>query len=160
MVSLWDILVEENEYFGNKAAGSIVYAKKEKEFLIVKRQSKVIDGWKKVKEPGAWSLVISGKQDDKDRNSKITAIREFKEELKYNGKFIISNKPIDYFVDGDFRFSTYVIIVDKKFKPILNWEHEDYKWIKDINKDIKSPIHFGTERLNKKKILKYIKKEI
>jgi hypothetical protein len=42
----------KRSYFGKAAAGAIVYAKKEKAFLVLQRQKDTIDGWKKVKEAG------------------------------------------------------------------------------------------------------------
>lgn len=36
--------VKKQEYFGKKAAGAIIYAKKEKMFLVLQRQKDVIDG--------------------------------------------------------------------------------------------------------------------
>lgn len=144
----------QRSYFGKEAAGAIVYAKKEKAFLVLQRQKDTIDGWKKVKEAGTWSIVVSGKVDDGDKWPKITAKREFKEELHYKGNFKISEKPFDIYEDGSFVFTTFLITVDEIFEPKLNWEHSDFKWIKNFN-DIPTPIHFGTKRLLKKLSIKF-----
>jgi len=136
-------------YFGKAAAGAIVYAKKEKAFLVLQRQKDTIDGWKKVKEAGTWSIVVSGKVDDSDKWPKVTVRREFKEELRYTGQFKISEKPFDVFEDGDFVFTTFVITVDEIFEPKLNWEHSAYVWVTSL-KEIPNPVHFGTKRLFQK----------
>lgn len=137
---------QPRKYFGDGAAGAIVYAKKDRMFLVLQRQKDTIDGWKRVREAGTWSLVVSGKIDADDPNPKETAKREFKEELRYKGQFTISNTPLNVFKDGDFTFTTYVITVDEIFAPKLNWEHSSYKWIKTLD-DIPTPIHFGTKEL-------------
>lgn len=144
----------ERSYFGKAAAGAIVYAKKDNAFLVLQRQKDTIDGWKKVKEAGTWSIVVSGKVDDSDKWPKVTAKREFKEELRYNGSFKISEKPFDVFEDGNFIFTTFFITVDEIFEPKLNWEHSDYKWIKSFD-EIPASIHFGTKRLLKKLSIKF-----
>ena len=136
-------------YFGTSAAGAIVYAKKEKSFLILQRQRGIVDGWKSVKEPGTWSITVSGKVDDSDESPLETVKREFKEELRFSGSFKISNKPFDIFKDDNFIFTTFIITVDEIFDPKLNWEHSDYKWITTL-KEIPKPIHFGTKRLLQK----------
>lgn len=133
-------------YFGTEAAGAIVYAKKDKKFLVLQRQKDTSNPKQKVKEPGTWSIVVSGKVDDTDGNSRNTAKREFKEELKFKGWYTLEDKPFNVFKDGDFKFTTYVIIVDTIFKPDLNWEHSDYKWISKLS-EIPNPIHFGTKEL-------------
>lgn len=58
--------------------------------------------------------------DDKDKWPKVTAKREFKEELHFNGSFKISEKPFDVFEDGDFTFTTFIITVDEIFDVKLN----------------------------------------
>ena len=147
MKSFMDIvrkqMLTEAKYWGHEAGGSVFYSHATGRILFVER-SKDCDG--------GWSMVIGGKKEDTDPDIKITINREIQEEI--GGSFhVISQTPLEIFIDADsstgagFKYFTYFTVVDNEFEPILNAEHDNYKWV-DINHDIlPEPLHFGTKML-------------
>jgi 8-oxo-dGTP pyrophosphatase MutT (NUDIX family) len=80
------------------------------------------------KTAGTWGLV-GGKSEPQDKSPYDTLLREIGEEL---GKTPSIKKvvPLELFVSADenFKYNTYVLIVEKEFIPILNSEHSAYAW--------------------------------
>lgn len=148
-MKLWTNILFEKEYFGKEAVGTILKSKKTGRILVLQRSKIVMD-------PNTFSIVISGKIDENE-SKKQTAMREISEELDYKGK-ILSFELIDVFKDknemkgfeGTFKFYTFLAIVPKEFKPMLNWEHTKYFWWNGEDK-IKGKMHYGSKRLLRKK---------
>lgn len=136
-----------NRRWGKVGAGILPYCKKTKRFLISLRSPYVL-------EPGTWGLW-GGKLDDVDTNNIIfTAKREFKEETGYNGKIDVI--PSYIYKETDFIYYNFIGIVKNEFKPHLNWESQNYKWVTLEELLEIEPKHFGLEKLiNNEKILSY-----
>jgi len=133
---------EDRIYWTPEASGTVIQAKDTGRILFVLRSPDE-------NEPETWCFTIGGSKEDYDPDSKSTVERESDEEIgsDYN---VLSREIVDIYNDTEnssgmpFRYNTYLTIVEKEFKPTLNWEHTDYKWI-DINVDpIPEPPHFGT----------------
>lgn len=135
-------ILQERSYWGNNAAGIIIYAKDTGRILCLQRSNRVM-------EPNTWSITVSGKLDGNESPTEA-AIREMHEELNYKGPLSRPEK-IDIFTDKDdngetFTFTTYLVQVPKEFTPKLNFEHRKAFWW-DGKEKINGEIHFGTKRL-------------
>jgi 8-oxo-dGTP pyrophosphatase MutT (NUDIX family) len=74
------------------------------------------------------------------------AIRELREESGYDGNIeLIKLSTMNWFV---FKYHNFLGIIDEEFTPSLNWENQDYKWVKFGNWP--TPIHFGLQWLLEK----------
>ena len=95
------------------------------------------------KTAGTWGLV-GGKKEPSDNTPYDTLKREISEEL---GKTPTIKKivPLELFTSNDqqFKYNTYVIIVEKEFIPTLNEEHAGYAWC-DLN-SWPRPLHQGVK---------------
>jgi len=93
------------------------------------------------KTAGTWGLV-GGKKEPSDSTPYDTLKREIAEEV---GKTPAIKKivPLELFTSNDqqFKYNTYVIIVEKEFIPTLNEEHAGYSWC-DLN-SWPRPLHQG-----------------
>jgi 8-oxo-dGTP pyrophosphatase MutT (NUDIX family) len=138
--------INERSYWGTSGAGAIIQAKETGNILVLRRS-------RHVNEPNTLSIVASGAIDSGERPLQA-AIREMKEELKYEGE-ILSRKLIDVFTDIDelgytFKFYTFKFVIPKEFEPTLNWETDKFFWWNGKDK-LNGKFHFGTERLLKNK---------
>lgn len=141
-----------DKFWGDYAAGTLVYCKSTKRFLVTLRSVYV-------NEPGTIG-IFGGALDDYIQNDlEETAKREFMEETGYEGyikliplyKFVTPNKSFEY--------QNYLGLIEDEFEPELDWENEDYYWLtfdELLNKENK---HFGLELLLKDtKSIEIIKK--
>lgn len=100
--------------------GGIFLSKDTKRFLLLMRA--------KGKTAGTWGFV-GGKKEPVDKTPYEALMREVSEEI---GKTPAIKKivPLELYVSNDqnFRYNTYVVIVDKEFIPTLNDEHLSYAW--------------------------------
>ena len=55
--------------------------------------------------------------------------------------------PLYVFKSGTFTYYNYLALVKDEFKPTLNWETQNYKWVE--YGDWPSPLHFGLENVIK-----------
>ena len=132
-----NIKSEEREYFGNSAAGFLFVCRDK--VLLLHRSNEVY-------EPLTWGGA-GGKIEHGEKPEKA-AHRESQEELGKLPKYKIVDKYV--FKDGKFTYTTFIVLVDRQFKPKLNWENTDYKWA--TKKDLKQlKIHFGLVDLLKHK---------
>jgi 8-oxo-dGTP pyrophosphatase MutT (NUDIX family) len=116
-------------------SGGLFLAKDTKRFMFLLRTQG--------KTAGTWGLV-GGKKEPSDNTPYDTLKREISEEL---GKTPTIKKivPLELFTSNDqqFKYNTYVIIVEKEFIPTLNEEHAGYAWC-DLN-SWPRPLHQGVK---------------
>ena len=114
-------------------SGGLFLAKDTKRFMFLLRTQG--------KTAGTWGLV-GGKKEPSDSTPYDTLKREISEEV---GKTPAIKKivPLELFTSSDqqFKYNTYVIIVEKEFVPTLNEEHAGYAWC-DLN-SWPRPLHQG-----------------
>ena len=139
------------------AAGMLAICPETGRYLILKRRNDV-------KYPGYWGLP-GGFLDEEDGYSKITAIREFKEETKYKGLIKLSKEPLFVEKSNHLDFYFYVGILPYEFVPDLQGECKcspeslDYKWIElDCKNDNIIPTIISTIELKRDLIEKVINK--
>jgi len=114
-------------------SGGLFLAKDTKRFMFLLRTQG--------KTAGTWGLV-GGKKEPSDSTPYDTLKREISEEV---GKTPAIKKivPLELFTSNDqqFKYNTYVIIIEKEFVPTLNEEHAGYAWC-DLN-SWPRPLHQG-----------------
>lgn len=149
----------ENKTERKIGAGILFFAKDTKRFLILLRSPRVHKG-------NMWSTV--GGKVESGESPEEGAARETKEEIEFDDdvtlKPLYTFKKINYNeikkINVIFKYYTYLAILDKEFKPKLNWENVDYKWVKLqdlIDIEIKHP---GLRELVKRKykLLRFLSK--
>lgn len=137
-------------FWGNLASGVLPLCIRTKRFLVALRS-------KDVNEPNCWNLW-SGKLDE-DEDVEVAAKREFNEESGYNGN--IKLIPAYIFKTKGFQFHNFIGLIPNEYKPTLNWETQDYKWMTFEELLSLKPKHFGLEKLlNDKESIDIIKKFI
>lgn len=107
-------------FWGNIAAGCLPISTETKRILVCYRSSYV-------NEPNTMGLW-GGKVEEGDK-LEDTVINEFEEETGYRDyielipAFIFRNN------NRTFEYHNFIGIIDKEFKPTLNWESDGYKWV-------------------------------
>jgi 8-oxo-dGTP pyrophosphatase MutT (NUDIX family) len=119
--------MEEAEFIG---AGVIPYCETTGRYLFVRRS-------KGVKEPGTWAGI--GGRVDEGESPELGAIREMQEEVQFDGR--IDLELIYTFIARGFKYYNYIGRVDEEFIPTLNWENDNFKWIKPG--EWPAPLHPG-----------------
>lgn len=122
--------VNKTGFWGKQAAGCVFLARDTGRFLIAHRSSYVLEPntW------GSWGGAIDNGEDP------VEAVkREAHEETGYAGPITI--EPLYVFKKDTFRYYNFLAIVDKEFKPRLDWETQGYAWC-DFG-DWPHPLHFG-----------------
>jgi 8-oxo-dGTP pyrophosphatase MutT (NUDIX family) len=102
------------------AAGILAVDKNTGDILLIKRSPLVPN-------PNTWA-VVGGKKDPEDENTRVAAIREFKEEVQPDSPYSLSKLPFFINENKYLKFYTYLGLFDNKFVPILNEENIDYGW--------------------------------
>lgn len=103
-----------------KAAGILAVDQNSGKVLLIKR-SPLCD------QPNFWANV-GGRMDPDETDPRITAIREFKEEVQPDEPYELSKTPFFIINDGPLKFYTYIGFFKNKFVPVLNEENSDYGW--------------------------------
>lgn len=102
------------------AAGILAIDKNSGKVLLVKRSPICL-------QPNLWANV-GGRMDPEDKDTRHTAIREFKEEVQPDGPYRLSKLPFIVTNEGPVKFYTYLGIFENQFVPILNEENTEYDW--------------------------------
>lgn len=125
-------------------SGGLFLSKETKRFLLLRRNQG--------KTAGTWSIV-GGKKEPQDMTLFDALKREIEEEI---GSIpdIVKTIPLELFVSSDqnFRYNTYVLLVDKEFIPTLNCEHSGYCWVTYENWP--APLHKGLKNSFNNRIIK------
>lgn len=105
------------------AAGVLPICKKTGRILIVRRGHDQ-------DQPGEWACFGGGFDHDLDRTPKDTAKREFREESRYKGKYMLSKSPLHVQKTNHIDFYTFMGVFDEEFTPDIESEGEaiDYGW--------------------------------
>jgi len=125
-------------------SGGIFLSEDTRRFLLLMRTHE--------KTLGTWGLV-GGKKEPTDTTVVDSLHREIQEEIGFTPK-IKKIIPLELFTsnDNNFQYNTYVIIVEKEFIPILNFEHSGYAW---CNYDSwPKPLHQGVKNSLNNKVVK------
>jgi len=112
-----------------RAAG-ILFVSPENEVLLMRRAGK--------DHQGEWALPAGGLE--KDETPEQAARRETKEEAGYSHTGGLS--PFMHSVRQGVEFTTFKAHAPNKFKPTLNEEHDDAKWVEPSEAE-KLPLHPG-----------------
>lgn len=133
------LIKEEKEYWGTEAAGVLPYSVETNKFLLNLRSSEVY-------EPNTWNLW-GGKFDEGEEVDDVeyVCMREFKEETYYNGDIKLYSLYV--YNDTNFKYHNFLGIMNEEFKPRLNWESSDYKWVTLEEMENIKPMHFGLKAL-------------
>ena len=130
--------------FVNKiiCSGGLFLAAETKKFLFLLRTQG--------KTAGHWGFV-GGKKDPSDNTPVDTLNREIEEEIGLT-QSIKKYIPLEFFISNDqqFQYSTYVLLVDKEFIPVLNDEHSGYAWC--AYDKWPKPLHQGANKIFNNKI--------
>lgn len=140
----------ERNYWGAMGAGVIPICAETGRALIGLRSGDVM-------EPYTWG-GFGGKLDDGENDPESAALREMREELRYNGSVRMVKGWV--FTDGSFEYHNYIGLVDKEFEPELNWENDKAIWMSWDELQHLPRKHFGlTEFINNSRQLfeKYMK---
>jgi uncharacterized protein len=117
-----------------RAAGILIMVKNSREFLFILRSDKV-------SAPLTWAIPGGSVEDGEE--PVVGACREVYEETGYKitpddcHLLHINN------LSEDFKYFTYFAVIDKAFKPDLNWENTDFNWCS--LEDVPEPVHFGLD---------------
>jgi 8-oxo-dGTP pyrophosphatase MutT (NUDIX family) len=128
--------LRQTGFWGRQGAGAIIMAKDTGRILLPFRSATV-------EQPhtfGVWGGAI-------DNNEKpIDAVkRETKEEIGYNGNIQFYPLYVFQSTNTGFKYHNFLGIVDHEFKPNLNWETDNFIWVK--YGDWPNPLHFGLKAL-------------
>jgi 8-oxo-dGTP pyrophosphatase MutT (NUDIX family) len=121
-------------FWGRRGAGGLFMAKSTGRLLIPFRSAHV-------QEPHTWG--VWGGAIDAGENPKQAAQREMEEEAGYRGP--VQLFPLHVFKKGTFQYHNFLAMVPDEFTPSLNWENEDYRWVKPG--EWPEPLHFGLAEL-------------
>lgn len=131
-----------------QGAGCLLFLPATKKFLLIKRSDLV---------PMPLHWCLPGGSVDPGEAATDAAKRELFEETGYE-----LTSPMHLIYTNDtyaprFKFYNYASIIDKPFKPVLNWESVDFGWF--TIDDLPSPMHWGLKQLlNSERAAKKLKK--
>ena len=125
------------EVKSTKAAGILAVASDTKRFLLGLRSQYISEG-------NTWGIP-GGKMDPNERDPISTAIREFKEETRFNGP--IQPIPAYIYKGNSITYYNFIAVVQNEFKAYPDWETERFGWftLKEIQ-GIKN-LHTGVDVL-------------
>lgn len=138
-----------------KAAGILAIDKNTGKVLLVKRS-------KLCPHPFLWANV-GGKMDPDELDPRVTAAREFKEEVQPDEPYQLSKLPLIITLEGPVKFYTYLGFFNNEFVPVLNEENTDYGWfhLDDLPENMlpACELIFREKKSLIKKLLKGLKKK-
>lgn len=132
--------LQKTGFWGRQGAGALVMAKTTGRLLLPYRSLYVL-------QPHTWG--VWGGAIDQGENPKDAVMREMHEEVGYKGADI-QLIPLYIFEDQKtgFKYHNFLAVVPDEFRPELNWETDNYKWVEFGHWP--APLHFGLETLIKK----------
>lgn len=134
-------------FWGKRGAGCLFLAMDTGHICIAHRSGDV-------EQPNTWGTW--GGAIDSGESPEVAVQREAREEAGYNGKM----KLIPLYVfkhSSGFTYYNYLALVEKEFKPTLDWETQGFRWVK--YGQWPKPLHQGlTLLLNDPESIKTIQK--
>ena len=132
------------KFWGNEGAGVLPICKTTGKILVAMRSDFV-------NEPNTWG-VFGGKIDNpapggKRETPEEAAKRELEEESGFKGHFEIIPAFIFTSNDKTFKYSNFLGIVEKEFKPKYDWETAYAEWMTLQELIELEPKHFGLDNL-------------
>ena len=126
--------LEETGFYGRQGAGGLLFCTKTKRYLLLHRS-------RSVEQPNTWG--IAGGAISEGEKPLVAVNREIEEELgmAVHG----APKLIHIFRSGTFSYFNYLIKVKEEFRPVLNWETQNYGWF--LRNNFPTPLHFGVQEL-------------
>ncbi len=124
--------LQQTGFYGRAAAGCLFLAKNTGRICIVRRSPQV-------QHRGTWGTI--GGAINPGEDPKTAAIREAEEEVGYTYRRGDNLILLDVFASGDFRYTTFLYIVEREFQPRLNWEATNAGWF-ELSR-LPAPLHFG-----------------
>lgn len=127
--------LQKTGFWGKRGAGCIILATDTGRICLPHRSQYV-------EQPGTWGTW--GGAIDGDENPEVAAAREVREEAGYSGQL----RMVPLFVfkhSSGFTYYNYLAVVEREFKPQLNWETQDYRWVEWG--DWPEPLHNGLKLL-------------
>ena len=105
-------------------ASGVLFVTPQRTMLLLQRSDRVL-------QPGTWGIP-GGAVPEIDGTLAMTPLDSALKEVEEEIGFVPHFEPIGNVVmrdpDSDFRYTTFVALVDEQFKPKLNWEHDDWGW--------------------------------
>ncbi len=118
-------------FWGKQGAGCILFAKDTGRFCLAHRSQQV-------EEPGTWGTW--GGAIDNNEDPAKACLRELQEESGYMGRAKLV--PLYVFSHSSgFRYYNFLAIIEKEFKPVMDWETQGYDWF--TLDDLPQPLHKG-----------------
>jgi len=112
-------------YWGNIGGGVVLFCTSTRRFLIGFRSDNVM-------EPNLCWGTFGGKLDvdeGVDETIEEAVLREVEEETGYKGNTNLIKGYIFRDSKKNFEYHNYIGIINTEFKPILNWENDDARWV-------------------------------
>lgn len=141
--------LDDTGFWGTRGAGCLILCQPTQRFLLGLRS-------KDVEEPLTWSGF--GGAIDSNENPRDAALREVHEETGLAQQAELY--PLFTFRSGDFVYSNFLAVVQKEYKPKLDWETSRAVW--RPWGDFPKPYHFGlrailTDKASLKTIQRFLK---
>ena len=128
--------LEDTGFWGKAGAGGLFLAKSTGRFMFALRSPHV-------QEPHTWGTW--GGAMDEGEDPKTAAKREMFEETKYRGTVEMQHVYTFHDQESGFRYFNFFAIIPDEFKPKLDWENSNYRWV--AYGDWPKPLHFGAKTL-------------
>lgn len=113
--------------------------------IVSKASGKVLTVLRSPKESYPMTWTFAGGRSERDESVIDTLLRELKEELQLTE--VEKVLPLHRYQSRskDFIYDTLIVLVDKEFVPVLNWENSGYAWT-DIE-NLPGPLHPKTRQM-------------
>ena len=125
---------QKKPFWGDRAAGVLVYCPSTQRFLLGLRSPQVREG-------NTWGIFGGAAHEDEPLSR--AARREMEEEIGYDGEVVLYS--INVYRNGNFKYHNFLGVVPDEFKPRLDWENTDAKWFKFD--EFPKNLHFGLKNI-------------
>lgn len=126
--------LRETGFWGRMGAGVIPFCKKTKRIMLGLRSEGCLQ---------PLTHACFGGAVDPGETPEEAAKREKFEETGYTGDYELIL--IYTFVEGEFKYFNYLMLVPEEYTPVLNWENVSADWY--ALDELPSPLHFGIQAI-------------